>query len=96
MVNSFYRWVFVFLGLAPLSVGLFSAGASDWELVFVCVIIGVVLCVLAWFVFKAWIWAVSNVPHPTSLCFVSVTKRRDGASAYFWAYVLSLLVGESV
>ena len=96
MINSFYRWVFVFLGLASLSVGLFSAGASDWESVFVGVIIGVVLCILACFVFKAWIWAVSNVPDKTSLRFVSVTKRRDGAFAYFLAYVLPLLVGESV
>lgn len=96
MVNTFYRWVFVFLGLAPLSVGLFSAGASDWESVLSGVGIGTALCILACLAFKAWIRAVSNAPEKTPLIFVSITKRRESASAYFLAYVLPLLVGGSV
>lgn len=60
------------------------------------VIKGIALCILACLVFKVWIRAVSNVPERTALVIVSITKRRDGASAYFLAYVLPLLVGESV
>ena len=96
MVNIFYRWAFVFLGLAPLSVGLFSAGASDWESVLLGVGAGVMLCVLACLMFTGWIKAVSAIPEQIPLVFVSINKRREGASAYFMAYVLPLLVGGQV
>lgn len=96
MVNAFYRWIFVFLGLSPLSIGLFSAGASDWESGLTGVGCGTALCVLSCFLFKVWIRAVCGAPEKIPLVFVSLSKRREGASAYFLAYVLPLLVGGKI
>ena len=96
MVNKFYRWVFVFLGLTPLSIGLFAAGASDLKAACFDVLLGLALCSLACVMFNAWIRKVSKGPEKIPLIFVSVNKKRESASAYFLAYVLPLLAGGQV
>lgn len=94
MVNTLYRWPFVLLGMAPLSIGLFAAGAENWVR-FVCgIALGLFVCLLAGIVFRFWVKQVVKAQEKVVLKFSSIAKRRGGADSYFLAYVLPLFVGD--
>ena len=94
MVNTLYRWVFVLLGMTPLSIGLLAAGAENWTL-FVCrIAIGLFFCLLATIIFLFWVEKVVKEQERVDLKFSSIAKRRGGADSYFLAYVLPLFIGD--
>lgn len=94
MINTLYRWVFVSLGMAPLSIGISAAGADNWVR-FVCgIAVGLFVCFLAVVVFRFWLKQVVRAQERIDLKFSSIAKRRGGADSYFLMYVLPLFVGD--
>lgn len=94
MISTLYRWVFVSLGMAPLSIGISAAGADNWVR-FVCgIAVGLFVCLLAGIVFLLWVKQVLKAQERVDLNFSSIAKRRGGADSYFLAYVLPLFVGD--
>lgn len=79
MINTLYRWVFVSLGMAPLSIGISAAGADNWVR-FVCgIAVGLFVCLLAGIVFLLWVKQVLKAQERVDLNFSSIAKRRGGA-----------------
>lgn len=94
MINTLYRWLFILLGMAPLSIGLLAAGAENWGQFIGRFILGLFVCVLSGVGFRSWIKQVIRDQERVDLSFSSVVKRRGGADTYFLAYVLPLFVGD--
>ena len=81
MINTLYRWVFVCLGMAPLSIGISAAGADNWVR-FVCgIAVGLFVCLLAGIVFLLWVKQVLKAQERVDLTFSSIAKRRGGADS---------------
>ena len=94
MVSTLYRWVFILLGMTPLSIGLFAAGAENLERFVKGIALGFFVCFLAVIVFRFWVKQVVRAQERIDLKFSSIAKRRGGADSYFLVYVLPLFVGD--
>lgn len=94
MISTLYRWAFILLGMAPLSIGLFAAGAANWERFVTGITLGFFVCFLAVVVFRFWLKQVVRAQERIDLKFSSIAKRRGGADSYFLMYVLPLFVGD--
>ena len=96
MINVFYRWMFVLLGMAPLSIGLLAAGSDGWLQFVKAVVVGVIFTCLACAFFCFWVNKVAKDQERLTIKLSRVVKRRGGADSYLMAYILPLMVGEQL
>lgn len=94
MINSAYKWAFAMIGLAPITVGLFCAGAKTWSNVLCGITVGVFICVIACFGFKWWLKKIKAANSGFPEVRVETVKIiGSNASNYFLAYVMPISLG---
>ena len=98
MVSSLYRFMFVFLGFSPVSIGLFCAGAKNFSETMIGLLEGFFVICIAVFFFKQWLRYVrSQINSDAVVCQIqTIAEKRSASSTYFLAYVLPLMLGTEI
>lgn len=96
MASFVYRFLFLLIGLSPMAIGIFCVGKTNPKEVFWGMVYGICVCEVALLLFYLWSERVTSKLEGVPIKPVTITRKREGLSGYFLAYVLPLILTEPV
>lgn len=94
MASFLYRFLYLLIGLSPMSIGIFCIGKDSLIDILYGVSYGIGACVLALILFNLYSGRLIGSLEGVKVKPNHIQRKREGLSGYFLAYVLPLILTE--